>query len=41
MEAQIAIGALFRRFPRLQLESDQLHWSRSLFRIQSSLNVCF
>ncbi|HET8936696.1 MAG TPA: cytochrome P450 [Polyangiales bacterium] len=41
MEAQIAIGTLFRRFPRLQLESDQLHWSRSLFRIQSSLKVRF
>jgi cytochrome P450 len=41
MEAQIAIGTLFRRFPRLQLESDRLHWGRSLFRIQSSLHVRF
>ena len=41
MEAQIAMGSLFRRFPRLQLETDQLQWSRSLFRIQASLQVRF
>jgi cytochrome P450 len=41
MQSQIAIGTLFRRFPRLQLQSDQLHWGQSLFRIQSSLPVRF
>jgi cytochrome P450 len=41
MEAQIAIGSLFRRFPRLQLESEQLHWGSSMFRIQAKLPVRF
>jgi cytochrome P450 len=41
MEAQIAIGTLFRRFPGLQLESDELHWGHSMFRIQASLPARF
>lgn len=39
LEAQIAIGTLLRRFPRIQLESQELRWGNSLFRIQASLPV--
>jgi cytochrome P450 len=41
MEAQIAIGTLFRRLPELELVSQQLEWGDSLFRIQSRLPVRF
>jgi pimeloyl-[acyl-carrier protein] synthase len=37
MEAQIAIGSLIRRFPKLQLQSDKLEWGSSMFRIQARL----
>jgi cytochrome P450 len=37
MEAQIAIGTLVRRFPKLELQSDKLEWGDSLFRIQARL----
>lgn len=39
MEAQIAIGALFRRFPKLELESDRLEWGESMFRVLGRLPV--
>jgi len=41
MEAQIAIGSLFRRFPKLQLETEQLQWGDSIFRIQAHLPLLF
>jgi cytochrome P450 len=41
MEAQIAIGTLFRRLPDLELVSQKLEWGESLFRIQSRLPVRF
>jgi cytochrome P450 len=41
MEAQIAIGTLFRRLPKLELVSDKLQWGESLFRIQARLPVRF
>ncbi|HEY2734336.1 MAG TPA: cytochrome P450 [Polyangiales bacterium] len=41
MEAQIAIGTLVRRLPKLELMSDKLEWGESLFRIQSRLRVRF
>ncbi|HKU38052.1 MAG TPA: cytochrome P450 [Polyangiales bacterium] len=37
LEAQIAIGSLFRRFPQLALETDEIRWGDSLFRVQASL----
>ena len=40
LEAQIAIGTLVRRFPKLALETEELHWGDSLFRIQSRLPLC-
>lgn len=39
MEAQIAIGTLVTRFPKLALETDKQIWGDSLFRIQASLRV--
>lgn len=39
MEAQAAIGGLAKRFRRLELESDELVWGRSLFRVLGSLPV--
>jgi pimeloyl-[acyl-carrier protein] synthase len=39
MEAQIAMGALFRRFPKLELRTDKLEWGDSLFRVQARLPV--
>jgi len=41
MEAQLAIGSLVRRLDRLELASNKLHWSRSLFRVLSSLPIRF
>jgi cytochrome P450 len=37
MEAQVAMGSLFRRFPKLELESHGLEWGESMFRIQARL----
>jgi cytochrome P450 len=37
MEAQLAIGGLVRRFPRLELQSDELTWGASLFRVLAAL----
>jgi hypothetical protein len=39
MEAQVAIGSLFRRFPQLELESDKLEWGESMFRVLGRLPV--
>jgi cytochrome P450 len=39
MEAQIAIGSLIKRFPKLQLQSDRLEWGNSMFRVQARLAV--
>jgi cytochrome P450 len=39
MEAQIAIGTLVARFPKLSLVSEQQVWGESLFRIQARLDV--
>jgi cytochrome P450 len=39
MEAQIAIGSLVRRLPKLELVSEKLEWGESLFRIQARLRV--
>jgi cytochrome P450 len=39
MEGQVAIGALVRRAPRLELECDELEWSPSLFRVLARLPV--
>jgi cytochrome P450 len=39
MEAQIAIGSLVRRFPKLSLISEKQQWGDSLFRIQATLPV--
>ena len=41
MEAQIAMGTLFRRMPQLALETDQLAWGESMFRIQAHLPLRF
>jgi cytochrome P450 len=41
LEAQIAIGTLLRRFPKLALETESLTWGDSLFRIQAHLHVRF
>jgi cytochrome P450 len=37
MEAQMAIGTLVRRLPKLELVSDAIVWGDSLFRIQARL----
>jgi cytochrome P450 len=41
LEAQAAIGGLVRRFRGLELQSDQLEWGRSLFRVLGRLPVRF
>jgi len=41
LEAQAAIGGLVRRFAGLELQSDQLEWGRSLFRVLGRLPVRF
>lgn len=39
LEAQVAIGTLVQRFPRLELASQELQWGRSLFRVLAHLPV--
>jgi cytochrome P450 len=39
MESQVAIGALVRRAPELELASEELEWGRSLFRVLARLPV--
>jgi cytochrome P450 len=39
MEAQVAIGTLVQRFPKLELASDEIEWGRSLFRVLAHLPV--
>jgi cytochrome P450 len=39
LEGQVAIGALVRRFPRLELVSEKVDWGRSLFRVPGRLPV--
>jgi len=39
LEGQVAIGALVRRFPRLELVSEKVQWGRSLFRVPGRLPV--
>jgi cytochrome P450 len=39
MEAQVAIGSLIRRFPHLELESNELEWGESMFRVLGRLPV--
>jgi len=39
LEAQIAIGELVARFPKLELVSEKPEWGQSLFRIQGRLAV--
>ena len=39
MEARMAIGALFQRFPRLELVSDTVEWGPSLFRVPGKLPI--
>ena len=41
MEAQVAIGSLVARFADLALESEELEWGRSLFRVLGSLPLRF
>jgi cytochrome P450 len=41
MESQIAIGTLFRRFPKLQLDDMKHYWSESMFRVPSRLVLRF
>jgi hypothetical protein len=39
MEAQLAIGGLVQRFPRLELQRDELVWGSSLFRVLGELPI--
>ena len=39
LEAQIAIGKLITRFPKLELISEKPEWGESLFRVQARLPV--
>lgn len=39
MEAQAAIGGLVQRFTRIELQTDELEWGRSLFRVLGRLPV--
>lgn len=39
MEAQVAIGGLVQRFRHIELQSNELEWGRSLFRVLGSLPV--
>jgi cytochrome P450 len=41
LEAQIAIGSVFRKFPKLQLVDAPLVWGDSMFRVLRSLPVSF
>ena len=41
MEAQVAIGSLVTRFADLALESEELEWGRSLFRVLGRLPLRF
>jgi len=41
LEAQLAIGTLVRRLPGLELESEHIEWSDSLFRVPAKLPVRF
>jgi len=41
LEAQVAIGALIRRFRDLHLHTSRLQWGRSLFRVLARLPVGF
>ena len=41
LEAQLAIGTLVRRLPGLELESEKLRFSESLFRVPARLPVRF
>lgn len=41
MEAQCAIGGLVARFEGFELETDELEWGRSLFRVLDSLPIRF
>jgi cytochrome P450 len=41
LEGQIAIGALVRRFERLELRSEAVDWGASLFRVPGRLPVTF
>ncbi len=39
LETQVAIGALVRRFPRMQLQSERPEWGESLFRVLGRLPI--
>ncbi len=41
LEAQEAIGGLLQRFRHLELQTDQLEWGRSLFRVLGRLPIAF
>lgn len=41
LEAQEAIGGLVQRFSGLKLQTDQLEWGRSLFRVLGRLPISF
>ena len=41
MEAQMAIGGLVQRFRELELQTAELEWGRSLFRVLGRLPVAF
>lgn len=41
LEAQIAMGTLFRRLPNLALVTERITWGDSLFRIQAHVQVTF
>jgi pimeloyl-[acyl-carrier protein] synthase len=41
LEAQEAIGGLVQRFRGLKLQTDQLEWGRSLFRVLGRLPIAF
>ena len=39
MEARLAIGGLGQRFPELDLETEDVEWGPSLFRVPGSLPI--
>jgi cytochrome P450 len=39
LEAQLAIGGLVARFPKLELASGEVQWGASLFRVPGRLDV--
>ena len=41
LEAQEAIGGLVQRFRGLRLQTDELEWGRSLFRVLGRLPIAF